>query len=63
MNAERPLMNVIQQWLFGQQVLKCIDKDPEGNVTSKDMMGVLFVPLRDSTVTSSDSPHHDESEL
>jgi hypothetical protein len=45
------------------QVLKCIDKDKEGNVTSRDMMGVLFVPLKNTAVKSSDSPQPHDSEL
>ncbi|EIE24266.1 protein-L-isoaspartate O-methyltransferase [Coccomyxa subellipsoidea C-169] len=43
------------------QVLKCLDKDKEGRVTSKDMMGVLFVPLMDSALPG--HPHHRDPEL
>jgi hypothetical protein len=48
-----------------QQVLKCIDKDKDGNVTSRDMMGVLFVPLKDSAVkpAADISLQHDDPEL
>jgi len=28
-----------------EQVLKCIDKDMDGKVTSEDVMGVVYVPL------------------
>ncbi|KAK9906516.1 hypothetical protein WJX75_003206 [Coccomyxa subellipsoidea] len=46
------------------QVLKCIDKDKEGRVTEKDLMGVLFVPLKDSALPShQEIPHHRDPEL
>ncbi|BDA46034.1 Protein-L-isoaspartate(D-aspartate) O-methyltransferase [Coccomyxa sp. Obi] len=46
------------------QVLKCIDKDKEGMVTSRDMMGVLFVPLKDSAMPAHpEVPHHRDPEL
>ena len=33
------------------QVLKCIDKDKDGKITEKDLMGVLFVPLKGATAS------------
>jgi protein-L-isoaspartate(D-aspartate) O-methyltransferase len=38
------------------QVLKCVDKDAEGGVVARDLMGVLFVPLRNSALPSSRDP-------
>lgn len=38
------------------QVLKCIDKDADGKSSSRDLMGVLFVPLKNSSLPAHSDP-------
>ena len=51
--VRKPLQRCVPPML---QVLKCVDKDGDGHVTSRDLMGVLFVPLRNSALPGHRGP-------
>jgi protein-L-isoaspartate(D-aspartate) O-methyltransferase len=46
----RMVIPVGRQWEY--QVMQCIDKDPEGDVHKRDLMGVRYVPLTEPGDTS-----------